>query len=109
MKYTLEETKELICGYKACETETERADYIDNTSLTSGKSVASVRAKLVAEGVYISKKRRSKITGGTPKSKEFMVDEMEKEFDFPIGSLEGLEKAPKLVLVTIYKRLKKLS
>ena len=109
MKYTTEETNELIAGYKACESEIERKEYMDNISVRWSRSISSIRAKLVSEKVYISKKRTSKITGGTPKSKEFMVDEMEKEFDFPIGSLEGLEKAPKLVLVTIYERLKKLS
>jgi hypothetical protein len=112
MKYTPEQTQELIKAYSACETQTERAELLDDFSVRFGKTVHSLRAKLVAEGVYVSSKRTSTFTGTAPKTKIEMVDEMEVEFGFPIGSLEGLENAPKMVLIRLYNKmlpLKKLT
>lgn len=109
MNYTNNETKELITTYTSCKSQDERNSAVTNLARKFNKSVYSIRAKLVAENVYVSNKRKSKITGGTPKSKEKMVDEMEEEFNFEIGELEGLEKAPKLVIVALYDKIKTLT
>ena len=74
-------------------------DVIDNDTATMladefGKDVRSVRAKAVRLGTYKVKEKTSK-TGGKVESKEDIV----KDIAALVGkSLDGLEKAPKLVL-----------
>lgn len=108
MKYTQEETDFIIKKYLECKTQDERAFCIADLSAQINKSVHSIRAKLVSEGVYIPTKRVSKYTGGEPKTKEKMVFEIEQKFNFNPGELEGLEKCTKLAIISIYKKLKAL-
>lgn len=66
-----------------------------------GKDVRSVRAKAVRLGSYRGKAKTSK-TGGKIESKEDIVAEI----SALVGrSLDGLEKAPKLVLVELRSKL----
>lgn len=66
-----------------------------------GKDVRSVRAKAVRLGSYRGKVKTSK-TGGKIESKEDIVAEI----SALVGrSLDGLEKAPKLVLVELRSKL----
>ena len=66
-----------------------------------GKDVRSVRAKAVRMGIYKAAEKKSK-SGGKVESKEDIV----KEIQAIIGrNMEGLEKAPKLVLQTLRSKL----
>lgn len=66
-----------------------------------GKDVRSVRAKAVRMGIYKAAEKKSK-SGGKVESKEDIV----KEIQALVGrNMEGLEKAPKLVLQTLRSKL----
>ena len=66
-----------------------------------GKDVRSVRAKAVRMGIYKAAEKKSK-SGGKIESKEEIV----KEIQALVGrNMEGLEKAPKLVLQTLRSKL----
>ena len=66
-----------------------------------GKDVRSIRAKAVRMGIYKAAEKVSK-TGGKVESKEQIVADIAKL----VGkNLDGLEKAPKLVLQTIRSKL----
>lgn len=100
-KYTEEEEKLLINAYT---TATDKDAAIEDLVTEIGKSKRSIIAKLSRLGVYKAKSFVSKVTGGEPKTKEAIVKEIanlcnEKDFT-------GLEKAPKLVLLTILETLK---
>lgn len=100
-------TKEVIKNYsEAQEAEMLAAGVIDNDAAIEfaakfGKDVRSIRAKAVRMGIYKAKEKVSK-TGGKIESKEAIVADIAAI----VGkNLEGLEKAPKQVLVTLRTRL----
>ena len=91
---------------EAQEAELMAAGIIDNAKAIEfaakfGKDVRSIRAKAVRMGIYKAAEKVSK-TGGKVESKEAIVSDIAKI----VGkNLDGLEKAPKLVLQTIRSKL----
>lgn len=61
------------------------------------RNVRSIVAKLSREGVYVKAPYRTK-QGEVPHTKEDLVEIIAKLMDEPSDMLDGLEKAPKLVL-----------
>jgi hypothetical protein len=88
------------------EAEMMAAGIIDNAKAIEfaakfGKDVRSIRAKAVRMGIYKAAEKVSK-TGGKVESKEAIVSDIAAI----VGkNLDGLEKAPKLVLQTIRSKL----
>jgi hypothetical protein len=66
-----------------------------------GKDVRSIRAKAVRMGIYKAKEKVSK-TGGKVESKEDIVADISEIVN---RNMDGLEKAPKLVLQILRTRL----
>ena len=91
---------------EAQEAELMAAGIIDNAKAIEfaakfDKDVRSIRAKAVRMGIYKAAEEVSK-TGGKVESKEAIVSDIAKI----VGkNLDGLEKAPKLVLQTIRSKL----
>lgn len=102
-----EMTKEVVKNYtEAQEAELIAAGVIDNAKALEfaakfGKDVRSVRAKAVRMGIYKAAEKVSK-TGGKIESKEAIVADIAAI----VGkNLDGLEKAPKQVLIALRTRL----
>lgn len=99
--------KEIERNYsEAQEAELMAAGIIDNDKAMEfaakfGKDVRSVRAKAVRMGIYKAKEKVSK-TGGKIESKEEIVAEIAALVN---KNMDGLEKAPKLVLQILRERL----
>lgn len=99
--------KEIERNYsEAQENELLAAGIIDNDKALEfaakfGKDVRSVRAKAVRMGIYKAKEKVSK-TGGKIESKEEIVAEIASLVN---KNMDGLEKAPKLVLQILRERL----
>jgi hypothetical protein len=100
-------TKEVTKNYSEVqEAEMLAAGTIDNDAAIEfaakfGKDVRSIRAKAVRMGIYKAKDKVSK-TGGKIESKEAIVADIAAI----VGkNLDGLEKAPKLVLVELRSKL----
>lgn len=91
---------------EAQEAELMAAGVIDNAKALEfadkfGKDVRSIRAKAVRMGIYKAAEKVSK-TGGKIESKEAIVSDIAAI----VGkNLDGLEKAPKLVLQIIRSKL----
>lgn len=100
-KYTEEQEKELEINYKAADSDEGREIAVQEFMAKHGKSKRSVVAKLSKMEIYKSKERISKVTGTKPITKEQIVSQIEEKMGFESGALEGLEKAPKLVLLKI--------
>ena len=103
--YSDKEKDELITAYTQARTFVEKAKVIEEIAKKLNRSNKSIIAKLAYEKVYVKIPRRSKITGGRPKTKQKMIEEFEQEFGFESGSLDGFEIAPKLVIKRIYDKL----
>lgn len=97
---------EMVAVYTEAETDEERADAVQALAEKLGKTVQSVRAKLVREGVYKAKERKTK-TGEPVVSKEKLVQEIEKAMGLEVGDLESLEKATKRVLKLVLDAVRK--
>lgn len=99
--------KEIERNYsEAQENELLAAGIIDNDKAMEfaakfGKDVRSVRAKAVRMGIYKAKEKVSK-TGGKIESKEEIVAEIASLVN---KNMDGLEKAPKLVLQILREKL----
>ena len=100
-------TKEVVKNYsEAQEAEMLAAGVIDNDAAIEfaakfGKDVRSIRAKAVRMGIYKAKEKVSK-AGGKIESKEAITADIAAI----VGkNLDGLEKAPKQVLITLRARL----
>lgn len=88
------------------EAELIAAGVIDNAKALEfaakfGKDVRSIRAKAVRMGIYKAAEKVSK-TGGKIESKEKIVEDIS---EIVGKSLDGLEKAPKLVLQILREKL----
>ena len=100
LKYSEEEKSELYDKYLECETDEAREQYIENYVAThEGRSKRSVISILSGMGIYKTKIRVSKITGGIPETKASLVKRIEKKYS--LVGLEGLDKAPKLTLLKL--------
>lgn len=95
--YTDEVVAEMVEAYTAAETQEARDGVVAEFAERVGKTVASVRAKLVRENVYIKKERTDK-TGAKVITKDQMVTNLEAKMGLEPGDLDSLEKATKRVL-----------
>lgn len=101
MKYTKEQDDEMYSKYKAAEDADARSLVVVTLAKKWDKPTRSIIAKLSKMGIYISKANISKVTGNKPETKEQIVTRIEKKWNVLEGTFIGLEKAPKLVLITL--------
>ena len=87
--YSPELTATLKAGYAACDSDESRKDFIETFAAEHGKKPASVRAKLVREGVYQKAE--------TPRKRSMQKAEIVQRIADAIGcdseKLDSLEKA----------------
>lgn len=88
VNYTDTQTTQAVQAYKAGET-------VERIAETLGKSTRSVVAKLVSEGVYVSKGRADKTTAVT---KAKLIQDLELNMLVEPGTLKSFEKADKAAL-----------
>lgn len=94
VNFTTEQTTELVAAY----TDNPTQDTVTDFAEKFGKSVASIRAKLAKEGVYVAKtKEASKRTA----TKAELVEQIAKLVCAEVEQVESLEKAtlPALTMV----------
>ncbi len=95
--YTAAQTAALVEAYKAAEDAAGRDAVVKSYADEFGKSVASIRAKLVREGVYVKKPRTAK-DGSAVVSKAALVDIIAANVGKSADAFDSLEKANKSVL-----------
>ena len=98
--YTDEQTVEMVERYEAAENDAEREAVVNELAADFGKTVRSIRAKLVREKVYIKKTYKTK-TGAKPETKDAIVEEIANALGVASDQLGGLEKATKKALELI--------
>jgi len=104
VNYTESQTLELVAAYVAADSDKSRAGVVASYALNFGKTAASIRAKLVREGVYVAKKYKTK-TGGKAISKEKLVEGVAALMSVSSEMLVGLEKANKNTIIRLYNAL----
>ncbi len=102
VNYPVALTLAIVTAFQACETDQERKDCVEALSAEHGKSVKSIRQKLVREGVYIKPAYVSK-AGKEVERKSDIVVQIAAMLDVTEDQLGGLEKATKPALETIRK------
>jgi len=103
--YTKEQEAEMVERYTSCESEESRLQCVRELADEFGKTVPSVRSKLVKLGVYIAKVYKSK-TGKKPETKEEIVSGIAAALGVDAdSSLAGLEKATKNCLTLLRKTI----
>lgn len=100
VNYTKAQTATLVSDYQAATTEDERQQVVENHAAKLGKSVPSVRSKLVREGVYIAKSRAPAGKGGGEKKADIVAD-IASYLGVSEETVESLEKATKKALFLI--------
>lgn len=111
-KYTKEMEEALELAYTREETEEGRDKVINEFVALWGKTRQMIIAKLSnmkdeeGNSIYKTKLRVSKLSGAKPETKEQLVARIEGKFGYIMGDLEGLEKAPKTVLLKLLKEWK---
>jgi len=100
--YTEDQTKEIIAAYQEAAQHgyDAAAAAIDRLAEKLGRSTASIRQKLVREGVYKRKVYKTK-QGVAPEKKEAIVDEIAAQLNLTDGEAVSLTKANKSALVKI--------
>jgi plasmid maintenance system antidote protein VapI len=83
--YTEEMTNKLVSDYQS-------GVSVETLAETLGKSVRSVRSKLVREGVYIAAEKPVKTAKVEGPSKKEMLNELEALVDFPVDGFMGATK-----------------
>lgn len=101
IKYTEEMTEELVSAYKEAKDQDARSEVVSFYADKFHKPKNSIIAKLSKEKVYVAITRKSKVTGRIPETKERLVRRLEAQEGFKEGRLDGLEKAPKLVILRL--------
>ena len=92
--YTDEQTAEMVERYEGAEDDLTRAAVVEQLAQDLGKTVRSIRAKLVREGVYKKKTYTTK-TGGKAETKDQIVEDIAEILQVSSERLGGLEKATK--------------
>lgn len=100
VNYTPEMTAELVAAYSANPTRETVAEF----ATKFGKTTKSIVAKLSREKVYVKPAAVSK-DGEPVAKKDALVERIAEAMDVPSEKLEGLEKAPKLVLKMVLAAL----
>ena len=103
--YTNEQVARMIKLYGEGTSDTERRAVIDSLAREMGKTVGSIRAKLVAVGHYI------KLSTKVAKPKQVSKDELVADIQTFLGieGLSSLKNATKVDLEVILKRLQVVS
>ena len=104
--YTDEMVKEMVSVYGAATDADSRSKAVAMLADKFGKSVASIRAKLTREKVYVKKVYKTK-AGGNVVAKGEMVVEIAHLCDVAPELFDSLEKVNKSVLSTIIYKLEK--
>lgn len=101
--YTPEMVARLHEVYVPESTEAERKEQISELAQEFGKNVASIRAKLVRESLYVKNEYKAK-TGEKPATKETIVASIADTLGVDADAqLSGLEKATKNCLLFLQK------
>ena len=103
--YTPEVTAALVEKYTAAESAEARQEVVESYAEELGVKVASVRAKLVREGVYVKAERARKSVA----TKSELVAKLAEALGESEESLESLEKATKGALTKVLAGLAKAS
>ena len=98
--YTAEMTADMVREYGAAENDSERKNVVVNLAQEFGKTVASVRMKLVREGVYVKAANKTK-DGKEITSKAKLVGQIAGKCNCSAEQFDSLEKANKRVLEEI--------
>ena len=85
VNYSVEMTDKIISDYQAGTEISEIADAI-------GKSVRSVRSKLVREGVYIAQEKTSRSKKVQEPTKKELLNVLEEKVSFPVLGFMGATK-----------------
>ena len=95
---------DMVERYTGAETDEGRKEVVTELAEELGKSEASIRAKLVREGVYIAKKATAK-NGEPIVKKSELVDKLVKSLGVELSENEAssLEKATKTALTKLVK------
>lgn len=101
--YTPEVTAELVAQYTAAESAEARQAVVEAFAQKLGVKVASVRAKLVREEVYVKPERARKSTA----TKEQLVAQLAEALGEEEEALESLAKATKAALTKVLAGLAK--
>jgi len=103
--YTPEQTAELVAAYQAAEGYEAKAAVVTAFAEKFGRSIASIRQKLVREGVYQKKEYQTK-RGERPVKKEKLADKIGQLVpSLSEGELSSLTKANKSALNKILTAL----
>ena len=102
--YTEAQTVELVGAYRAASTSEDRLIVVAEFAERFGKTINSIRAKLVREKVYVAKVYTNK-NGAKPVKKDSMVSDIAKKIGMSVEACDSLEKVNKAVLVRILHAL----
>jgi response regulator RpfG family c-di-GMP phosphodiesterase len=100
VNYSEELTAKIVEAYEVGTNDEERAEILENLSASTGKTVKSLRQKLVREGVYIKKTYKAK-TGRKVETKAAIVEGIASAMGVSSVRIESLEKATKPTLELI--------
>lgn len=100
VNYTAEMTAELVEAYKAAGSNEARDAVVASFAEKFAKSVASIRAKLSREKVYVKAERTAK-DGSPVVRKDALATEIGEALGLAEGDTDSLAKATKRALVAI--------
>ena len=92
VNYSAELTAQIIEDY-------QNGSSVEEISSAIGKSLRSVRSKLVREGVYIAQEKKSKSNKPKEPTKKELLRVLESQVDFPVEGLLGATKESILDLI----------
>lgn len=104
LNYTPDQVREMVKAYEAGETDNGRKAVVTALAQEMKKSLASIRAKLVSEGVYIKPEKLDK-AGNKVEQKGAIVDQIAELCDSDSEAFDSLEKANKSVLQVLRSSL----
>ena len=96
VNYSVEMTDKIISEYQS-------GISVDDIASAIGKSVRSVRSKLVREGVYIPQEKKTSRKSDEPTKKE-LLKTLDGLVDFPTVGLLGATKVSILDLITAFEK-----
>lgn len=102
VNYTEAQTVELVEAYTEAQTDEARKDVVVEFAENFGKSTASIRAKLVAKGVYVKAERATKRVA----KKADLVAEIAELLNSDEDVVGSLEKATAVALTRVRDALK---
>lgn len=106
--YTDSQTAEMVDAYTGAETTEARQAVVEHLAAKMGKSIRSIRSKLVAEKVYVKAAPVSKVTGAEPAKKEALAEKLVKAVGLTSASVESVAKMNKTDIVAISEFIEKL-